>query len=110
MAFHALFGVGAAFWLISIMACVLAFRWSFLSVRRRFLPAVILAISALVIGYLGMTRFHIVYSKTVNGQLRWRFDSRWFFIVPLVLGVTALAYCHRSDHEGPAWVGRGPFW
>ena len=45
-----------------------------------------IAIAALVLGYLGMTRFHVVASKTVNGQLQWRFDSRWFFIVTLLCG------------------------
>jgi len=39
-----------------------------------------------------MTRFHVVASKTVNGQLQWRIDSHWFFIVTLLSGTVTLAY------------------
>jgi hypothetical protein len=82
----------AVFWLFSIVASVVAIRWSFLSVRGRFLPAVILLLSALVIAYLGITRFHFDSTTTVNGHVKWRFDSRWLFIASLVLGVFALVY------------------
>jgi hypothetical protein len=60
--------------------------------RSVFWAVVILSVTALVLGYLGMTRFHVVASKTVNGQLQWRFDSRWFFIVTLLFGTFTLAY------------------
>jgi hypothetical protein len=92
MSFQILIGVVAALWLAGIAACVLAFRWSFLANGRRFWPAAILSILALVIGYLGLTRFSISASKTVNGEVQWRFDSKWFFIGSLVLGGLALAY------------------
>lgn len=92
MTFNILVGIATTLWLLSIAACGLAFRWSYLSVPRRFWPAVILSGLALLLGFLGLTRFHIVASKTVNGQVQWRFDSHWFFIVTLVLGGGTLAY------------------
>jgi hypothetical protein len=92
MSFQILIGVIATLWLAGVAACVLAFRWSFVANRRRFWPAVILSILALVIGYLGLTRFRVSASKTVNGVVQWRFDSKWFFIGSLLLGALALVY------------------
>jgi hypothetical protein len=43
-------------------------------------------------GYLGMTHFRVLTSKTVNGVTQWSFDSHWFFIVTLIFGVFTLAY------------------
>ena len=101
MTFHVLCGIAAALWLLSIVACVLAFRWSFLTVPGRFWAATILSGAALVMGYLGMTRFHVVASKTVNGQLQWRFDSRWLFIVTLLFGAFTLAYTLWKRRRAP---------
>jgi hypothetical protein len=102
MSLNVFVGVIGVFWLMSIVACVLALRWSFLSMQGRFWPAVILSSLAVVIGYLGITRIHIIHSQTVNGQLQWHFDSRWFFLVPLLLGALALIYTiwkgQRSAH------------
>jgi TctA family transporter len=92
MSLYVFYGLLAGFWLASIVACVLAIRWSCLAVRTRFLAAVILSLSALGIAYLGITRFHFSSTTTVNGQVEWRFDSRWLFIVSLVLGAFALGY------------------
>jgi len=89
MTFNVLVGIAAGLWLLSVVACVMALRWS--SEPRRFWAAIILSGVALIIGYLGMTRFHIVASEPVNGQLRWRFDSHWFFIATLVFGAFTLA-------------------
>jgi len=89
---YAMFAVPAGLWLASIVACVVAFRWSFLSVSKRFWPAAILSLSALLLAYLGMTRFRIVSTTTVNGQVKWRFDSSWLFVSSLVLGATVLVY------------------
>jgi hypothetical protein len=92
MTFHVLIGIAAALWLVSMCGCVLAFRWSWLSVPGRFWAAVTLSIAALVLGFLGMTRFHVFASKTVNGQVQWHFDSRWFFLVTLLFGTFTLGY------------------
>ena len=101
MTFHVLVGIAACLWLVSTGECVLAFRWSWLSVPGLFWTAVILSVSALVLGYLGMTQFHVVASKTVNGQLLWRFDSRWFFIVTLLFATFALAYTLWKQRRPP---------
>jgi hypothetical protein len=102
MTFQVYRAVLGGFWLVSIIACVLAIRWSCLSVRGRFKPAVILSLSALAIACLGIAHFHYKSTTIVNGVLKWRFDSRWLFIVPLVLGAFALVYTlwkqRRSAH------------
>jgi hypothetical protein len=46
---------------------------------------------ALLIGYLGLSRFQLNASRTVNSHLVWSLDSRWFFRVSLVLGAASLA-------------------
>ena len=92
MNFQLLVGIIAVLWLASIVACVVALRWTFLSVPRRFLAAVVLSLTAILLGYLGLTRFHVDASRTVNGQTQWRFDSKWFFIVTLVFAGATLIY------------------
>ena len=82
----------AAHWLATIAACVLAFQCSFPSIQHRFWAGVVLSILAIGSSCWGLTRIHITWSQTVNGQLRWRFDSGWFFTASLVLGVLALVY------------------
>jgi hypothetical protein len=101
MTFQLLCAFAAAFWLISLVACALSFRWSFLSVPNRFIIAVILSIGAAVIGYLGLTYFHFDASKTVDGHLVWRVNSRWFFIASIILGVLTLIYAFwkRRSHR-----------
>ncbi|MGV3662396.1 MAG: hypothetical protein ACO1TE_19590 [Prosthecobacter sp.] len=101
MTFHVLIGVAAAFWLVGMGACGFAFRWSWLSVPRRFWAAVILSVTALVLGCLGLTRFHVVASKTVNGQIQWRFDSRWFFIATVLFATLTLAYTLWKQRRSP---------
>jgi len=87
-----LLGIVAALWVASLIACAVAFRWSFLSVPKRFASAVILSLAALVIGYVGLMHFHFAASRTVNGQTQWRIDSRWFFIATLAFGAATLIY------------------
>jgi hypothetical protein len=70
---------------------VLAIRWSFFSVPGRFWPGVILSLGTLVIAYYGITRFNFNSTTTVNGQVKWRFDSMWPFMGSSVLGAFALA-------------------
>jgi hypothetical protein len=60
--------------------------------QKRFIAGIMCSLAGLVVSYLGITRFRIVASKTVNGQVRWHFDSQTFFIISLVLGAAALAY------------------
>lgn len=92
MRFHILIAVAAVHWLITMVACLVVFRWSFSSIRRRFWPAVIVSAATLFSSYWGLTRVRFAWSQTVNGHLQWRIDSRWFFTTSLVLGVSALIY------------------
>jgi protein-S-isoprenylcysteine O-methyltransferase Ste14 len=91
MIFYINLGIFAGFWLISMASCVMAIKWSFFGGRRRILPAAILSLLALIIGCLGSTRFHLTWETWTNGQLQYHYDTRWFFIAPLVLGSFALA-------------------
>ena len=70
---------------MSIVPALLAIRWS-----RRFWLAVILSLLALAFAYYGMTRFRFDSTTTVNGHVKWRFDSKWLFIGSLILGAFAL--------------------
>jgi len=102
MTFQLLIGIIAALWLASLAACVLAWRFSF--VANRFVASIILSVTALAMGYLGLTRFHVSASRTVNGETQWSFNSRWFFIATLVLGALTLAFTiwkHRRTAHPP---------
>src|SRR4051812_21057502 len=92
MTFQLLIGIVAALWVSSLIACALAWRWSFAGPANRFVASISLSLAALAIGYLGLTRFHLTASKTVNGETQWSFNSRYFFIATLVLGALTLAY------------------
>jgi hypothetical protein len=90
MSFQIYRAVLGGFWVVSILASVLAIRWSFSSVRRRFGPAFILSLSALAISFLGIMRFNYKTTTNVNGVVTWRFDSRWLFMISMLLGACAL--------------------
>jgi hypothetical protein len=92
MSYSGWLGICGGLWLLSVMACCFAFRWSYLGMRRRFVASVLLSLTALVIGYVGLTRFHFAASKTVNGHVQWRFNSRWLFLATLILAGGTLAY------------------
>lgn len=78
-------------WLLSIIACIVSLRWALFGVPRRFWFGVILSSAALVGGYLGMTHFRVVASRTVNGHTQWNFDSKWFFVATIALAALSLA-------------------
>lgn len=87
---YVVFAVSAILWLFSLAACAIAFVCCCLAPSRpRLWIAVVSSGLAILIGFLGATRFHVTYSRTVNNS-HWSLDSRWFFIVPLVLGALAL--------------------
>jgi hypothetical protein len=90
MTFNLLIGVIVVLWLASIVAGLCAIGWGFLAKRRRFWLAVILAVAALVISYLGLTHFNFAYSQTVNGEVTLSLNSKWFFMSSLLLGALAL--------------------
>jgi len=87
---YILSAIAAVLGLFSVAACAVAFLCCCFPGRRRYWLAIVLSGLAILISYLGATRFHVAYSRTVNNS-HWSIDSRWFFIVPLVLGASALA-------------------
>jgi hypothetical protein len=87
---YVLSAVAAVLWLFSLAACAVALLCCCFTGRRCFWIAVLFSGLAILIAYLGATHFHLTYSRTVNNS-HWSLDSRWFFIVPLVLGPLALA-------------------
>src|SRR5512142_2160223 len=91
MTFDINLGLFAGFWLASMAFAVLAIRWSLFAAHGRILTAGIMSLSALTIGCLGSTHFHLTWTAWANEQLQYHYDTRWFFIAPLVLGVFALA-------------------
>ena len=92
-----LFASAAVLWLFSLAVCAVAFLCCCFPGQRRFWLAVALSGLAILIGYLGTMQFHVKYSQTVNNS-HWSVDSRWFFIVPLLLYalLLALALWRRS--------------
>jgi hypothetical protein len=83
-------GIFSGFWLMSMAFCAWAIWWSLLAARGRKLPATIMSLSALIIGCLGTTHFHLTWTAWANGRLQYHYDTRWFFMAPLVLGTFAL--------------------
>jgi|GEM_PF-2659443 hypothetical protein len=91
MPFTILVVIASAIWLISLAVALLALRWSLVPGARRFRAALISSCVTLAIGWLGLTRIHLTASKTVNDQVVWSLNSKWFFIVSLLLGAVSLA-------------------
>jgi hypothetical protein len=81
-----------ALWLIGTTACVAALQWSVTSIYQRFWPGLILIAAAGAIGYLGLRRISVNWVQTINARTFWRLDSRWAFVVLLLLSAAALAW------------------
>ncbi len=91
MGIRDLVGTVMCLWLASIVACTISFRWALFSLPRRFWPAVAFSALALVGGFLGIY-FRVIASTMANGRVRWKFDSRPFFIVTLIVSAVTLAF------------------
>lgn len=87
---YAVFIFPAILWLLSVAAGLLAFRFGISSRAQPLWAALSWCLLALTLSYFGLTRFHATASRSVNGSLQWRIDSRWFFIASLILGAAAL--------------------
>src|SRR5262245_11708091 len=90
MSIQVLIGIILVYWLITLAASVLAFRWSFTSIQRRFWLCVGLSVASIIGSCWALTRLHLAWSQTVNGERQWLVDSNWFFTLTLVLGALAL--------------------
>src|SRR6476646_7537405 len=89
--FYILLAAIAGAWLFSLVSGAIAFRWSLRPVPGRFWAVIALALFTLFIGYLGLTRFNVSYSRTTNGS-HWGIQSKWFFILTLILGALSVAF------------------
>ncbi len=85
-----LLAVVGVIWLFSCAAGLAAIRWSAFSGTRRFRAAFISSCLAIVSAWLGLSSLQVSASKTVNGQVQWSFNSKWFFIGALVLAFGSL--------------------
>jgi len=81
----------AGLWLAGLGAALLAFCWSFRPGRRGWWPAVLAAAMGAGIDCAGLKKINIITTTTVNGQVRWHFESRWLFAASLALGILVLA-------------------
>jgi hypothetical protein len=106
---YVLFAVAAVLWLFSVALGAVSLYCAWVPGRGHFPLAVVCSLLALLIGCLGTFLFHVTYSRTVNNS-SWSLDSRWFFIVPLVLGVLALALAlwRRTRSNPPAGLKGTP--
>src|SRR5579871_1909205 len=91
MGIRDLVGTVMCLWLVSIVACVVSLRWSLFSLPRRFWPAVAFSALALMGGFVGIY-YRVIASTMVNGRVRWKFDSRPFFIATLIAAALTLAF------------------
>lgn len=91
MGIRDLVGTVMCLWLVSIVACVISLRWAFFWLPRRYWSAVALSGLALIGGFLGIY-YRVIASTTANGTVQWKFDSRPFFIVTVILAALTLAF------------------
>jgi hypothetical protein len=90
MSFTALCAVTATIWLLSCATALMAIRWSLVPQGRRSRAALISSCLTLVIGYLGMSKFHLTASHETNGHLDWSINSKWFFLASFLMGAVSL--------------------
>src|SRR5215831_16804476 len=92
MTFNIFIALACVDWLLSCGASLLALYWNFKARSKRPRAAFLLSCAALVLAYGGLSHVQLSASKTVNGELVWSLNSRWFFIGALVLGGASLAW------------------
>ena len=68
MTFDINLGLFGGFWLASMALAVLGIRCSLFAARGRILTAAILSLSALTIGLLGSTQFHLTWTAWATGS------------------------------------------
>jgi hypothetical protein len=91
MSFSLLIALASVVWLLSCGASMLALYWSLRAGSTRWRGPLVLSCVALLASYVGLSRVQFHASKTVNGNVEWSFNSRWFFLAALVLGAASLA-------------------
>jgi len=89
--FSSLIVLASAVWLLSCSASLLSLYWNVGLRPKRLKGALISSCTALLIGSFGISRIQLSASKTVNGDLVWSLNSKWFFIGALSAAGVALA-------------------
>jgi hypothetical protein len=96
MTIQAQLTIVAVTWLISMVISAAALFLAIMDPLRRFGLLLILASAAMCVGYLGFGRWtpflffpQIGYTWS-SGDFQISLSSQWFFLMPLVLGTTAL--------------------
>jgi len=104
-----IYGMLAAHWLATLMACGLAMRWSIVPKQQRFWHSLIFSLLALASSCWGLKAVHISSTQTVNGRVQHVFDSHWLFEASMAWAFLAfvLACWNRwrkqsSTHSGAA--------
>jgi len=90
MSISTLYGLTAAIWLLSFTAALLGLWWTFRPGQRWRWAALVSSCLALAVSYFGLSRLHLAVSRTTNGRLDWSINSKWFFLVSLMIGAVAL--------------------
>jgi|SRR3954468_10413982 hypothetical protein len=90
MTFSTLIALAAGVWILSCALSLLALYWNRTG-SQRLRAAFVWSCVALLLAYFGLSRMQLNGSKTVNGQLVWSLNSRWFFVAAMVLGAASLA-------------------
>jgi hypothetical protein len=83
-----IFAVAATVWGLSLGASLLAIRLNWRG--QRIWGPLGWSLAGLILSYVGLTRFRLTYSKTENGH-GWSLDSKWFFLVSIIVAMAALA-------------------
>lgn len=106
MTFATLIALAAAVWLLSCAASLLGLYWNLRAGPQRWRAALVCSGMGLLSGYLGLSRIQLSGSKTVNGELVWSLNSRWFFWGALALGAVSLLWAlwnwSQARHRHPA--------
>jgi len=92
MTFKAMVYATVMIWVAGCAACFQSFQLARQRHRTRYVTAIVFAAAAVGAGLLGISRFRVNYSQTVNGQMRWHIDSRWFFAALLAIATAALVH------------------
>lgn len=92
MTFQALVYATVVIWIACCAAAFQSFQWSRRRHRPRHAASLILSGLSVAGGVVGLTMLQLDSSQTENGVVRWHLNSRWFFAVALILGVTAFGH------------------
>jgi hypothetical protein len=93
---YSLFAFPAALWTASIATAALALFWHrhTAAYPQR---ALVYSVVSTALAVFGLVNIHVTASQTVNGQVRWAINSKWFFLVALAFGCFSLARALKTN-------------